>query len=110
MLLILQRRPLNHSLISISSLSSNAINSARHASTRQPKKLEAEPLPPPADGQLPPPEEWKARFWHKNLKPTLYNLQTARELVKKFGIADSKSPKVVLEAFAGMKQNLISLN
>lgn len=59
------------------------------------------PAPVPTDGQLPPLEEWREKFWHTKIKPTLHNLQTARTLVQGFGIATAKSPKVVLEAFAG---------
>lgn len=62
-----------------------------------------EPVPAPADGQLPPLEEWKDRFYYNGVvkKPTLHNLTTARKLVQGFGIADATTPKVVLEAFAG---------
>lgn len=98
MLIGLQQRPL-HCLSTYSI--SHTIKSGRHASTRQ-AKTPIEPQPALANGQLPPFEEWKARFWHKNVKPTLYNIKTAREIVKGFGIADAKSPKVVLEAFAGI--------
>jgi len=61
-------------------------------------------LPPPPDGQLPPREEWKDRFFCSGIskKPTLHNLVTARKLVKGFGLADATKPKIVVEAFAGM--------
>lgn len=101
MLIGLQRRPLYCLSTYSNSKLSHTIKSGRHASTRQAKKP-IEPQPAPANGQLPPFDEWKARFWHRNVKPTLYNIKTAREIVKGFGIADAKSPKVVLEAFAGI--------
>ncbi|KAG8836366.1 Mitochondrial transcription factor 1 [Serendipita sp. 399] len=57
----------------------------------------------PADGQLPASNEWKEKFGTQTSKasPTLHNLATARELVKGFGIADTPSPKIILEVFAG---------
>ncbi|CAG7853781.1 rRNA adenine N(6)-methyltransferase {ECO:0000256/RuleBase:RU362106} {ECO:0000256/RuleBase:RU362106} [Serendipita indica DSM 11827] len=64
-------------------------------------KKELAKLPSP-DGELPELREWRERFNQRPApKPTLHNLRTARELVKGFGIADSKSPKVIIEVFAG---------
>ncbi|KIM31640.1 hypothetical protein M408DRAFT_327118 [Serendipita vermifera MAFF 305830] len=62
-----------------------------------------EPASAPEDGQLPPLEEWKDKFYYHGVakKPTLHSLATARQLVKGFGIADTTTPKIVLEAFAG---------
>jgi hypothetical protein len=74
---------------------------ASKASAIATKQKEA--LPPPADGELPPWEEWKERFYYIGIakKPTLHSLPTARKLVEAFGISNATKPKVVLEAFAG---------
>lgn len=69
-------------------------------------------IPPPADGQLPPWEEWKERFYYSgiNKTPTLHSLPTARNLVEAFGISNAKKPKVIIEAFAGRFIHVLMLS
>jgi hypothetical protein len=63
---------------------------------------------PSPDGQLPKVEEWrhlfpvaKVRGSQTQYRPVLHNMDTARKLVKGFGIEDATQPKVIIEAFAG---------
>jgi hypothetical protein len=69
-------------------------------------------IPPSADGQLPPWEEWKDRFYYNGINkiPTLHSLPTARKLVEAFGISKAKKPKVILEAFAGIFHHVLMLS
>jgi hypothetical protein len=69
-------------------------------------------IPPPADGQLPPWEEWKDRFYYTGINkiPTLHSLPTARKIVEAFGISNATKPKVIIEAFAGRFLHVVMLS